>query len=99
MQEREIRPRGPFALWVSVDALEEQLRWHLYVIYILRTELVHSEDANPLQNVLLRICVCKCASVQHQAIELMQEQLVRSVLQDSPNSVKVDQSLRDTVTF
>lgn len=37
--------------------------------------------------------------VQHQAIELMQEQLVSSVLQDSPNSVKVDQSLRDTVTF
>lgn len=34
--------------------------------------------------------------VQHQAIELMQEQVVNASL---PNSNNVDQSLRDTVTF
>jgi hypothetical protein len=37
--------------------------------------------------------------VQHQAIELMQEQLVSAALSSSPVSDKVDQSLRDTVTF
>ena len=37
--------------------------------------------------------------VQHQAIEMMQEQLVSAALSSSPVSDKVDQSLRDTVTF
>lgn len=37
--------------------------------------------------------------VQHQAIELMQEQLVDATLPNLPNPGNVDQSLRDTVTF
>ena len=37
--------------------------------------------------------------VQHQAIEMMQEQLASAALSKSPVSNDVDQSLRDTVTF
>lgn len=37
--------------------------------------------------------------VQHQVIEMMQEQMVNAALSKSPVSDNVDQSLRDTVTF
>lgn len=37
--------------------------------------------------------------VQHQVIEMMQEQIVSDALSKSPVSDNVDQSLRDTVRF
>ena len=37
--------------------------------------------------------------VQHQAIEMMQEQMISASIAKSPVPDKVDQSLRDTVTF